>query len=132
MLSEFRVLGTCTQRLDTVGDQIIERGIFERLEVLLKVGLRGLAPVSNCHGVVLVIISRRACLEQVSTVLVNASQKEANTKRTLGRMACLDLGLAGNFSNNPLGRMLALVSVPVVETFISQKLGKETSICSHS
>ena len=64
--------------------------------------------------------------------LVYSSNKETNTKRSLGWVSSLDLTLSTNSSNQPFAWVSAAIDVRVVETCVAHEFGQETGISCHS
>lgn len=113
-------------------DKVIKRGIIKSFKVLFEVSLGGLATITDGHSLVFVVVSRRTGFEDVSSGLIDGSDKEANTEGSLTVRSGLNLGLLGNFGDDSLARMLALMGVPVSEAFVAEELGEVTSISSHT
>ena len=113
-------------------NEVFDATATEALEVLLEVGLGGLASVADGECLVLVVISGGAGLKEMSAGLVNTADKETNSERAFARVERFELGLSRNFSDNTFARVLRLVGVPVVEAFTSEELGQETCISCHS
>ena len=113
-------------------DKVFKRGIIKSFKVLFEVSLGGLATITDGHCLVLVVVSRRTGFEDVGTGLIDSSDKEANSERSLTVRSGLNLGLLGNFGDDSLARMLALMGVPVSKALIAQEFAEVTSISSHS
>jgi len=113
-------------------DQFVQTLTTECLEVLFHVSLRGLAPVTDCHGHEFVVVTTGAGLEQVSASLIDRSNQESDAEGSLAGVASLDLRLFADLDDKTLAGVVAAVSVLVVEALVSHELGEEASICGHT
>jgi hypothetical protein len=101
---------------------IVTTSVSEAFEVLFKICLGALALGSDCHGCVLIEVGAWACLEEMGSLLINSSNQESDTERSLGWMASLGLTLGGQFVDHSLDWVLATMSVPVVQRFVPHVL----------
>ena len=91
MLTELCLLCRGLQCLEAVLNKLLPSKRGKALIILLQVSLRGLRASTNGHCEVLVVVSRGACLEQVSACLINGANKETNTEGSLSGMVSLHL-----------------------------------------
>jgi len=122
VLAEFCLLSACLEGLEAMLDELFPAEVRELLEVLLKIGLRRLRASTDCHSEILVVVARRACLEEMSASLINRADEKTNTEWSLCGMECLDLRLLGNLADQALTGVMTVMSVPVVEAFTPHEL----------
>ena len=128
MNCKFFLLGGGTKGLDTVLYEVVSGNTWEWGKVLLKICLCWLTFGTDCHSVVLVEVAWWASLEQVGTHLIDTSDEDSYTEWSLTMAAGFGLRFGCNFINQSLNWMGRLVSIPVIEWFVSHKLVEESCI----
>lgn len=64
-------------------DQLVDIDIIKVLEVLLQICFSRLTSISDSHRNVFIEVSARACLEDVSSCLVDCANQQSNAERPL-------------------------------------------------
>jgi hypothetical protein len=132
MGSELLFSGRGSESHDTVLDEILSACVSEAFEVLLEVGLGRLASGTDCYGVVLIIVCGWACLEEMSSSLINSCNNQTTSKWSLRRMASLGLTFLLELDNHSLNWVLTSISVEVVKGFVSHELADVPGIGSEA
>lgn len=130
MFRKFSLLSRCLKCFESMTDEFFPVEGLEGGVVLFKVGLSRLATCTNSHGFIFIVVSRWACFKEMSASLINRSNQEANTKRSLGWIACLYLTLFSNFTNQSFSWMLAIMCVPIVHALSSHVFAEIPCISS--
>jgi len=79
------------ERRQTVEDQLVESGSGELSQVVLEVGPRRLRPRPDGVGLIFIVISTGAGLEEVRAVLVDARNEQSHSVGSFGGVLGLDL-----------------------------------------
>ena len=129
---QFFLLSWGTKSFDTMFYEGVSVNTWEWIEVLLKICLSWLTFCSNCHCMVLVEVTWWASFEQMGACLINTTDEYSHTEWSLTCTACFSLMFSSNLINQSFNWVSWLMSIPVIEWFVSHKLVKESCIGSES